>query len=161
MSRTPSTLSRPSDSDPIPEAALTYFRVRNKQRLYELVLNEFIKSGLSQAELARRLSKAPEVVCRLLGAPGNWRLDTVSDFLFAISGAEPAYDVSYPLERAPRNYVKPDWLQNDGGWPAIERQVEGSANTSVSMRIPVLTMQDLQNPAFFRVEQKPTLASNT
>ena len=111
MSHRHSTLSKPTGSEPIPQAAFTYFRVRNKQRLYELVLDEFMKSGLSQAELARRLKKAPEIVCRLLGAPGNWRLDTASDLLFAISGAEVSYGIAYPLERGPRNDTELDWLE--------------------------------------------------
>ncbi|MEC7593676.1 MAG: hypothetical protein VYA64_09600, partial [Pseudomonadota bacterium] len=63
---------------------------------------EFRKSGLTQAELARRMGRRPEVVSRMLGAPGNWRLDTVSDLLFAISGAEAAFTTRYPMaESAP------------------------------------------------------------
>jgi hypothetical protein len=92
----------------VPAGTLGYFRARNKQNVYGLVVKEFKKSGLSQADLARRLRKAPEVVCRLLGSPGNWTLDTVSDFLFAISAAEPKYDLIYPLDKAARNYVRQD-----------------------------------------------------
>jgi hypothetical protein len=94
------TLSKPVGDDPVPAGTLGYFRARNKQKVYGLVLKEFKKSGLSQADLARRLRKAPEVVCRLLGSPGNWTLDTVSDFLFAISAAEPKYDLMYPLDKS-------------------------------------------------------------
>ncbi len=90
-------LSKPEGADVIPLGTLGYFRGRNRWRVYELVLTEFKKSGLSQADLARRIGKRPEVISRLLGAPGNWGLDTVSDLLFAISGAEPAYQVAYPL----------------------------------------------------------------
>jgi hypothetical protein len=79
--------------------------------VHELVLNEFKKSGLTQAELARRMNKRPDVVCRLIGAPGNWGLDTVSDLLFAISHAEVGYSTLYPLDGAARNYTHPSWLQ--------------------------------------------------
>jgi hypothetical protein len=102
------TLSKPVGNDPVPAGTLGYFRARNKYKVYGLVLQEFKKSGISQADLARRLRKAPEVVCRLLGSPGNWTLDTVSDFLFAISAAEPKYDLAYPLDKPARNYVRQD-----------------------------------------------------
>src|SRR6202030_4527223 len=64
-----------------------------------LVIREFGKSGLSQADLARRLGKSPEVISRLLARPGNWESDTFSELLFANSGAVAAYRVDYPLSR--------------------------------------------------------------
>ncbi|HXQ40215.1 MAG TPA: hypothetical protein VN821_03040, partial [Candidatus Udaeobacter sp.] len=105
-----SLLSKPSGDDQIPLGTLAYFRERHRNRVYELVLNEFMASGLSQADLARRLGKRPDIVCRWLGSPGNWTLDTESDLLFAISGGEPEYAISYPLDNAPRNYANPVWL---------------------------------------------------
>jgi hypothetical protein len=91
-------------------AALAYFRARNRNNAYHAVIREFQDSGLSQATIARRLDKRPEIISRLLGAPGNWTLDTVSDLLFAISGAEPTYELSYPLEKPARNDTCPEWL---------------------------------------------------
>ena len=38
--------------------------------------------------MARRIHKRPEQITRLLGAPGNWTLDTVSDLLLGM-GFEP------------------------------------------------------------------------
>lgn len=68
--------------------ALGYFRARLKNRLHELVLIEFMKlekeKGFTKADMARRIHKRPELVTRLLGAPGNWTLDTVSDLLLAM-----------------------------------------------------------------------------
>lgn len=78
--------------------------------MYSLVLSEFKKSGISKATLARRMDKKPEVVGRWLGAPGNWTLDTVSDLLFAISGAELACSVHRPLDEPALNDTQPDWL---------------------------------------------------
>lgn len=75
----------------IPLGTLGYFRGRNRWRIYEFVLSEFRESGLTQAELAKRLGRRPEIISRLLGAPGNWGLDTISDLLLAISDAEPVY----------------------------------------------------------------------
>ena len=122
MSPTVYTPSKPTGSEPVPSGTLAYFQVRNRQRLYELVLGEFLKSGITQADLARRLRKAPEIVCRLLGAPGNWGIDTVSDFLFAISGAEASFEISYPLDGNRRNYPHPDWVIGPVRYPSsLER----------------------------------------
>ena len=107
------TLSKPEDSLIVPKGTFGYFRTRNKRRLYTLVMQEFKRSGLSQADLARRLGKKADVVCRWLAGPTNWTIDTVSDLLFAISGAEPTYGLSYPLEQPPRNDVRPRWLEKN------------------------------------------------
>jgi hypothetical protein len=90
-------LSEPVGAAKIPAGTLGYICARNRQRQYDLVIGEFKKSGLTQAELARRLGKSPEVISRLLARPGNWESNTFSELLFAISGAVPAYRVDYPL----------------------------------------------------------------
>jgi hypothetical protein len=59
--------------DPIPLGKLAYFRERFRDRLYELVVEEFLKSGMTRAELARRISRKPEQVTRWLGAPATGR----------------------------------------------------------------------------------------
>ena len=113
------SLSNPAGDDPVPVGTLAYFQARNRSRIYESVIQEFLNSGISQATLARRMSKRPEQINRLFGAPGNWTLDTVSDLLFAISGAEPVYGVQYPLKEPSRNYRQPEWLVS-GGEPATQ-----------------------------------------
>jgi hypothetical protein len=120
------SLSKPEGDERIPVGTLGYFEARNRNRLYEVVLNEFLRSGISQATLARRLGKNPDVVCRWLGAPGNWTLDTVTDLLFAISGAEPEYRLAYPLDGATRNYSEPEWLGSADG-----------TDTTVRLELPV------------------------
>lgn len=108
---TTATLSEPTGSARIPLSTLGYIRARSKLRAYNLVLTELEKFGVSQADLARRLGKNPAQICRSLAGPGNWTLDTLSDLLFAISGAEPDYDsVVYPLRAAARNDTIPAWL---------------------------------------------------
>jgi len=93
-------LSKPTAADKISLGDLGYVNARNRQRAYNLVIKEFKKSGLTQAALAARLGKNADVVCRLLGRPRNWELDTFSSLLFAISGAVPTYDVIYPLGKS-------------------------------------------------------------
>jgi hypothetical protein len=109
-SRRTTSLSKPHGAEKIPVGTLGYVRSRNKHNAYALVIEEFQRSGLSQADLARRLGKGTDVVCRWLGAPGNWTLDTLSDLMFAISGAMPVYGRNYPLEEPDRNYRRPDWV---------------------------------------------------
>ena len=93
-----SALSKPEGINKISTGTLAYIRARNKHRTYNLVIREFKKSGLTQADLAKRLGKAPEVISRLLARPRNWEMDTFSDLLFAISGAVPRYELDRPLD---------------------------------------------------------------
>ena len=76
------------DAEQLPLKAIGYFRARIKNRLHQLILSEFIKKeeleGFTRAALAKRIHKRPEQITRLLGAPGNWTLDTVSDLLLAM-----------------------------------------------------------------------------
>jgi len=95
--------------DRVPPGTLSYFQARNRQRIYEIVIDAFVESGLSQADLARRLGKGNDQVCRWLGAPGNWGLDTASDLMFAICGGELEYHVGYPLDQPKRNMRRPEW----------------------------------------------------
>lgn len=110
-----SSLSKPTGSEQVPAGALSYMRTRLRLRLHSLVLKEFAGSGLSQADLARRLGKKPELVCRWLAAPANFRLSTLSDLLFAINGGEVVDQIQYPLDQAARNDSLPEWLIDDTG----------------------------------------------
>src|SRR5262245_61631193 len=103
-------LSNPSGAERVAPGVLGYFQSRNKHNAYDLVMSEFASSNLSQADLARRLGKGPDLVSRLLSGPGNWTLDTLSDLMFAISGAAPVYGKEYPLTQPRRNQRGPDWL---------------------------------------------------
>lgn len=115
-------LSKPEGCEQVPLGTFGYFRARNKGRVYDLVLNEFIKSGLTQADLARRMGKGKDIVCRLLGTPGNWTLNTVSDLLFAIGGGEAKYSMAYPLDEHARNFGTMELLNT-------ERQTKDTADT--------------------------------
>lgn len=99
MTTSPTTsLSKPSGSEKVSLGTLGYVRARVKQRAFDLVVREFKKSGLSQRELAARLGKTPDVVCRLLSRPSNWELNTFSDLMFGISGAVPVFESRHPLD---------------------------------------------------------------
>ena len=107
-SRKKSILSEVLNYEKIPLRTLSYFRERFRDRLYDLVMEEFLKqdaeSGLTRAEVARRIGRRPEQITRWFGAPGNWTLETVSDLMLAVAQSEPNVTL-LPLEgRAVRNY---------------------------------------------------------
>ena len=140
------TLSDPAGDEAIPNVTLAYFQARHRSRIYEAILREFLKSGITQASLARRMGKRPEQVNRMLGAPGNWTLDTVSDLLFAISGAEPVYGVRYPLWEPPRNFRQPEWLSQEAApaTSAAERYAlvqQGFGASATSDMIPIFAVR--------------------
>ena len=93
-------LSEPVGADKISIGTLGYVRARHRQRQYDLLVGEFKKGGITQADLARRLGKSPEVVSRLLARPSNLEADTFADLLFAISGATVKMEVAHPFAAA-------------------------------------------------------------
>jgi Helix-turn-helix len=119
-------LSNPSGAERVAPGVFGYFQARNKYNAYDLVMHEFASSNLSQADLARRLGKGPDQVSRLLSGPGNWTLDTLSDLMFAISGAAPVYGKEYPLSQPRRNQRGPDWLYPD----PVEKSLSDTSNTA-------------------------------
>lgn len=110
--QTNSTLCDPINGERVPIGTLAYFEARNRHSVYELVMGELDRKNISQAELGRRLNKDPGQISRMLGTPGNWTLNTVSNLLFAISGAEPRYSLGYPLKEPARNYRRPAYLES-------------------------------------------------
>src|SRR5215475_5970594 len=101
MSTSVSTgLSKPEGEAKISAGTLAYINTRTLLRAYTLVIKELKESGITQAQLARRLGKAPEVISRLLSRPTNLELKTLSELLFAISGSVLTLSVSRPLNGA-------------------------------------------------------------
>src|SRR5712671_365982 len=115
MNTSPSTprLYKPSGSEPIPLPAFVYMRGRNRRRFFSLIHSELEKSGISRLELSKRMGRGMDRISHLLAAPGNWTLDTLSDLLFSISGAEPKHEAAYPLDRTDRNLTRPEWFADD------------------------------------------------
>lgn len=124
------TLSKHKGDEPVPSAQLAFVGRRLRNDLHHLVLDAFGKSGLTQAELARRMGADKGQVCRQLGAPGNWTIDTVGKLLFAINGSfvvVAAMDADAP---ALSNYTQPAWLQ--GRLPALPAMTEGVTSAIVT-----------------------------
>jgi hypothetical protein len=100
MSTSPSTaFARPEGDKKVSAGTLAYVGARAQLRAYSLVIKELKESGITQAQLAKRLGKAPEVISRMLSRPSNWEMKTFSQLLFAISGAVPTFAISRPLQK--------------------------------------------------------------
>jgi hypothetical protein len=96
-------LSEPEGDEKISAGTLAYISTRVQLWAYNLVVKEFKNSGITQAQLARRLGKGQDLVSRMLSRPGNWELKTFSEFLFAISGAVLKFSIERPLANAAQN----------------------------------------------------------
>jgi len=91
---------------PIAESNLVYLQERLRGRFFDFLLERFESAqskGLTQAKLARRLRKSPEVIHRWLSAPTNLTLDSISDLLVGVSAEEPNFSASSLLNLSPVN----------------------------------------------------------
>ncbi len=101
---------------PIPEPKRVYFQTRLRNRMFNFILNKFVeesKNGLTKAILARRVGKTPDVINRMLGAPSNLTLDTISDLLLGITAEELKLISESPINQAPTNYLHSEWISQD------------------------------------------------
>ena len=87
----------------IPVGKLAYFRARLQDRIYNLVVREFLRKEsarlMTRTDLAERIGKDPAQITRYLASPGNWTLETTSDLLLGVCGAELAIGID-PLSIA-------------------------------------------------------------
>jgi hypothetical protein len=144
--RTTSRLSKPEGRERIPQPNLAYLQTRNRLHLFRLVHEAFQKSGLSQADLASRLGKGTDRICKILGSPGNWTADTASDLIFAITGGVLKYSISYPLDRPKRNDIRPEWVRES--WAVSSSAAEVKFDKELSaQRQPRETVSQTANTA--------------
>ncbi len=150
-------LSEVFDGEKIPLGTLSYFRERFRDRLYDLVMEEFLKqdaeSGLTRAEVARRIGRRPEQITRWFGAPGNWTLETVSDLLLAVAKSEPNVTLMPLQGRAVRNYrgqTPPTQRSNEpASFPPARSAIEAneqSGGLSAGARIPEVSQRRHPGP---------------
>ena len=156
-------LSEVLSGDKIPLGTLSYFRERFRDRLYDIVMEEFFKqeeeTGLKRAEIARRIGRRPEQITRWFGAPGNWTLETVSDLLLAIAKSEPDVHLR-PLQGRPaRNYRCQDALTLYSNQEASTGRPVGSAIEANSN--PSGALRDNQNQRSRSALPLPSLVENS
>jgi len=125
---------------PIPEAKRAYFQARLRNRLFNFVLSKFgeeQKKGLTQAALARRIGKKPDVVNRWLGSPSNLTLDTLSDLLLGISAEEFIAASSSLFRRPPRNYSHWETIASPSEQSATSRTSTMSATKAATLQTSI------------------------
>ena len=81
---------------------MSFISARNRQQAYDLLVREFKRSGLSQAELARRVDMPPEVISRMLKRPRNVEIDTLSKLIYGLTGAALVFGTALPKPRPRR-----------------------------------------------------------
>jgi hypothetical protein len=102
-----------SQSATIPLGKLAYLSERARNNLYAFVVKKFREKerlGFTKAQLARRIGYDSARINKLLAAPGNWTLDTVSDLLVGIAAEELIPCSASILGRPNRNYFGQDLL---------------------------------------------------
>ena len=85
-SPTSTWLSRPEKGERTPRRAEAFAEARNRGQLHQMIVREFVASGMSQTELARRTGKPRETISRALGHPTNMEIDTASKIIYALTG---------------------------------------------------------------------------
>jgi len=90
-----------------------YFQERFRSDIHEQLLKAFEASGLSKADLARKLGRRPEQITRWLATPNNLEADTLADLALALGMApvirfEPVSErLSEPSDATPFTHNAP------------------------------------------------------
>jgi hypothetical protein len=118
-----------SEFDVIPAEKRAFLQERLRTRLYDLILGEFMdhqsrNPAFTKAALARRIGSRPEIINRILSSPGNWTIDTISNLLAGISGAELGLSADKFSEYHAANDTRPEWLTK----PRNERPLSRAIN---------------------------------
>lgn len=77
---------------PLSAGTLGYLCARNRDAYFDFIhqkLAEAESRGVKRSDIAARIGKSPTRLSHLLGAPGNWTLDTIAELLVAICREEP------------------------------------------------------------------------
>jgi hypothetical protein len=83
-----------------------FFRQRQQNRLYDVVIRAVEGAGVLRKDIAKKLGIPPSQVTRLLSGPANWTSDTTSDLLFAVDAELDFHAVRF-RDRARGNQFHP------------------------------------------------------
>jgi transcriptional regulator with XRE-family HTH domain len=152
------------DGGPIAESRLVYLQERLRGRFFDFLLSRFDaarEKGLTQAKLARRIRKTPDVINRWLSAPANLTLDSISDLLAGIAAEEPEFTATSLLGRSPVNYSKfdeesasTDETENDEVEPASAMSDANSISSSPRSRRRDTKRKNAQDDAYLGLDKK-------
>lgn len=127
----------------IPPGKRAYFQERLRNRIYSLILEEFVHKkeieNLTQKTIANRIGKGPDQINRWLSSPGNWTIDTVSDLLLGISGSEFALSISRIADQLPSHSYGPGWIKAEYIETNITQQsisISDTKSNIISFRTP-------------------------
>jgi len=81
-----------------------------RDRIHQVILNAFIDSGLSKADLARRSGIDKSRLSKILNTSSNVTAETLGQLLFAIDGSCPTVARNWPLRDSPANFREPEWF---------------------------------------------------
>jgi len=98
ISRSHSQLPKPKDDTRIDRGRISYVCSHNRREVFSRVLEEFERSGIQQKTLAARTGKDESYISRILSAPSNMEIDTLSALIFAMSGGLFDLRIAHPLE---------------------------------------------------------------
>lgn len=84
-------------------ATLAYLAQRAQNNCYDYVMKRFLASGISKADLARRVGKGQDGINKTLATPANWTIKTMAELLAGISEEEFMPNSLKLADRAPRN----------------------------------------------------------
>jgi hypothetical protein len=154
------------DGGPIAESRLVYLQERLRGRFFDFLLSRFDaarENGLTQAKLARRIRKTPDVINRWLSAPANLTLDSISDLLAGIAAEEPEFSATSLLGRSPVNYSKfdeepasaqTDEAENDELEPASAMSDANSISLSARSQRRDVKRENAQDNAYLGLDKK-------
>jgi hypothetical protein len=98
-------------------------------------MKKFLDSGMTKAELARRLGSRPDRVNHILASPANWTIRTIAELLAAISQEEFIPHSTKLAGRLPRNITQADLLLG------IKKQSSTNAETASGSRAHTVKLE--------------------
>lgn len=105
-----SALSEPQGDEPIDQFTLAYMAGLARDRIHQLLLVAFEESGLTKAQLARRLDWDKSRVSKVLNTSSNLTAETLGEVLFAIDGSCPRVSRDRPMRESRQNLREPVWF---------------------------------------------------
>lgn len=110
----------------------SYFQQRQRNRLYETVINaveEAAKEGIRKRDIASKIGKSPSKISHFLSGPANWTIDSVSDVLYAIE-AELDFSVVNFKDKTKSNRYHPVNELKAAEYPVPVTQTTGTVSGS-------------------------------
>lgn len=133
-------LAEPNGDGKCSDVALHYMASHSRHLSHELLIGAFLESGMTKAELARRLGWDPSRLGRVLNVPANVTVETLGQVLYAIDGSAPTYGRCLPFQECRVNYDGPDWLVKVAKAPSAPQVISpttGSSSKFSAMKVLV------------------------